>query len=300
MNQPQVFHEPSASDGNGGLKGRFYGTYDLIPVSHPSSFEVSWERSLDKRWVFSYSLKTSQNYPYLMLYHRADNALGLNGGYAWSGRGMMKFPPYGPDFIVQLRLNVTSFSPSVNLQFYMPEMAGCWKYNGLPCDGDVTTDITRYFEMVINPQAGPCGNSKSYQNCPPTHTTAAGEIIYRNDTARFPYDAYHQWCAPPDAPKDVIGPRCDAYSNPQQQELVMARPHTEWAVHGFPSKVGEGWIGDSRLWKLNVGGLTNRLYYSGDAPKERVFNSFNVGPELFQISAITWQLSDFDVLFPTN
>jgi hypothetical protein len=50
MNNPIVHHEPSKPDGNGGLKGRFYGTYDIIPhPGEPSYFEVKWTRLLDKR-----------------------------------------------------------------------------------------------------------------------------------------------------------------------------------------------------------------------------------------------------------
>jgi hypothetical protein len=299
MNQPLVYHEKSVPDGKGGLVGRFYGTYDILPTSDQSRFEVKWRRNADGRWVYSYELKTSKNYPYLMLYHRADNARGLNGGYAWSGRGIMSLPPSGNDFIVQFRLNVTHFEPIAALQFYMPEMAGCWKLDGRPCDGDVKTDVTRYAEMVINPNAGPCGNAKSHGGCPPVHTTITGEKIFRNDTKRYPYDAYHQWCLPSDAPKEIVGPRCDPYSNPQQQELIMCRPHSEWAVHGFPAKVGQGWIGDSRLWKLNVGALTSRLYFSGVEPQMRTFYSFNIGPELFRIGSIGWEISEFDVLVPS-
>ncbi len=169
--------------------------------------------------------------------------------------------------------------------------------NGEDCDGDVKTDITRYGEMVINPNAGPCGSATHNDNCPPYHITIQGEVIYKNDS-RYPFDAYHQWCAPNDAPPDVVGSRCDAYSNPQQQELNMVRPHPEWAPHGFPSKVGEAWIGDSRLWRLNVGALTSRLYFTGVEPKKRTFYSFNVGPELFQRGSIKWQVSDMDVFIP--
>jgi hypothetical protein len=68
-----------------------------------------------------------------MLYHRIDNAEGLNGGYAWSGRGMMAILPSGKDFIVQLRLNVTHFEPVTQLQFYMPEMAGMYTIFRLTC-----------------------------------------------------------------------------------------------------------------------------------------------------------------------
>ncbi|KAK2658990.1 hypothetical protein Ddye_005523 [Dipteronia dyeriana] len=54
---------------------------------------------------------------------------------------------------------------------------------------------------------------------------------------------------------------CDPYSNPQAQELVQILPHPEWAVHGYPEKKGDGWIGNSRTWELLVGALSNRLYF---------------------------------------
>ncbi len=76
--------------------------------------------------------------------------------------------PSAPDFIVRVLLNVTYFEPaSTPVQFYMPEMASCWKLNGSECDGDVSSDITRYFEFVVSPQAGPCGSAQSYADCPP-------------------------------------------------------------------------------------------------------------------------------------
>jgi hypothetical protein len=52
---------------------------------------------------------------------------------------------------------------------------------------------------------------------------------------------------------------CDPYSNPQAQEIVQLLP--EWAVHGYPTKQGDGWVGDFRRWTLDVGGLSNRLYF---------------------------------------
>jgi hypothetical protein len=54
---------------------------------------------------------------------------------------------------------------------------------------------------------------------------------------------------------------CDPYSNPQAQEIVQLLPHPEWAVHGYPAKKGDGWVGDSRTWTLDVGALSNRLYF---------------------------------------
>ena len=94
------------------------------------------------------------------------------------------------------------------------------------------------------------------------HITATGRKIYRNDTNNFPYAAYHLYCSPGNAhhleePFNL----CDPYSNPQAQEIMQILPHLEWAVHGYPSKMGEGWIGDGRTWELDVGALSSRLYF---------------------------------------
>lgn len=91
---------------------------------------------------------------------------GIDGGYASDGRGMMLSLPSGSDFVVRLLLNVTYFEPAAAVAFYMPEMAACWKLNGSACNGDVKTDITRYFEFVLSPEP-PCGSPTNYLNCPP-------------------------------------------------------------------------------------------------------------------------------------
>lgn len=72
----------------------------------------------------------------------------------------------------------------------------------------------------------------------------------------------HLYCSPPNAlnaekPFSV----CDPFSNPQPQELMQLLPHPEWAVHGYPEKKGDGWVGDPRTWILDVGALSNRLYF---------------------------------------
>jgi hypothetical protein len=114
-----------------------------------------------------------------------------------------------------------------------------------------------------------CNSPWSLNNCPPYHIDTKGTKIHRTDKKRFPYSAYHLYCSPPNAahavaPLDV----CDPYSNPQPQELVQLLPHPEWAVHGYPSKKGEGWVGDPRTWVLDVGALSNRLYfYQVNLPK---------------------------------
>lgn len=116
--------------------------------------------------------------------------------------------------------------------------------------------------MIINPDVPNFCNPTALANCPPYHTTAQGNKIYRNDTNNFPYTAYHYYCSPGNAqhlekPSGI----CDPYSNPQAQEIMQLLPHPEWAVHGYPSKSGEGWIGDPRTWELDLGALSSRLYF---------------------------------------
>ena len=122
--------------------------------------------------------------------------------------------------------------------------------------------MTRYSEMIINPATTSRCHADNLVSCPPYHVSRTGEKIYRNETSQFPYSAYHLYCSPGNAnyleePYDI----CDPYSNPQAQELVQILPHPEWAVHGYPEKQGDGWVGDSRTWVLDVGALSSQLYF---------------------------------------
>ena len=100
MNQPKVQHALSdfqVSSGEVvGLKGGFYGTYDIttdLPTTS-SQFSVEWEKDLHTgSWVLNHKLRVSEKYPWLMLYLRADTASGVSGGYPWDTRGMMKEVP---------------------------------------------------------------------------------------------------------------------------------------------------------------------------------------------------------------
>ncbi|KAA8546210.1 hypothetical protein F0562_003051 [Nyssa sinensis] len=312
MNQPLVYHNSSRvvflGDQMVSLIGGFYGTYDLdanlsTDVGKNSYFSVSWQRNLNTgSWIISHRLTTSLKYPWLMLYLRADATKGFNGGYHYSGRGIMGKLPVSPNFRVKLTLDVKHGGGS-NSQFYLLDIGSCWKNNGDPCDGDVLTDVTRYSEMIINPATTSWCRPDNLVSCPPYHVSPIGEIIYRNDTSRFPYSAYHLYCCPGNAkylekPYDI----CDPYSNPQAQELVQILPHPEWAVHGYPEKKGDGWVGDSRAWELDVGALSSRLYFyqdPGTIPAKRVWFSINVGTEIYvssQGATAEWTVSDFDVL----
>ncbi|KAK6944610.1 hypothetical protein RJ641_025712 [Dillenia turbinata] len=314
MNQPLIYHNPSRAISSGAqiftLTGGFYGTYDLDAnlsqgIGNSSYFSVSWQKNLSTGgWVFSHTLTTSSKYPWLMLYLRADATKGFNGGYHYDGRGIMRKLPESPNFKVKLTLSIKRGGGS-NSQFYLLDIGSCWKNNGDPCDGDVLTDVTRYSEMIINPETSSWCRPDNLISCPPYHVSLHGEIIYRNDTSRFPYSAYHLYCSPGNAlysekPFDI----CDPYSNPQAQELVQLLPHPEWAVHGYPTKKGDGWVGDPRTWVLDVGAISSRLYFyqdPGTKPAKRVWTSINVGTEIYVSSegeTAEWTVSDFDVLVP--
>lgn len=145
-------------------------------------------------------------------------------------------------------------------QFYLLDIGSCWKNNGKRCDGDVTTDVTRYSEMIINPQIDGVCSSKTPQKCPPYHIMPDGKKILRNDTKNFPFSAYHYYCAPGNAkyaeePYEV----CDPYSNPQPQEIIQLLPHPVWGAYGYPTNKGQGWVGDKRTWLLDTGGLSSKL-----------------------------------------
>lgn len=318
MNQPLVYHNytslVSSEDQTVSLTGGFYGTYDLDAdlskgVGKNSYFSTTWQKNLGTgSWVFSNRLTTSSKYPWLMLYLRADATEGFNGGYHYGGRGIIRKLPESPNFKVKLTLDVKSGGGS-NSQFYLLDIGSCWKNNGDPCDGDVLTDVTRYSEMIINPATTSWCRPDNLASCPPYHVSLTGEKIYRNETSRFPYSAYHLHCSPGNAnyleePYDI----CDPYSNPQAQELVQILPHPEWAVHGYPEKKGDGWVGDCRTWVLDVGALSSRLYFyqdPGTEPARRVWSSINVGTEIYVSGRGTgvtaeWTVSDFDILVPED
>ncbi|KAG5514072.1 hypothetical protein RHGRI_035470 [Rhododendron griersonianum] len=310
MNQPLLYHEPTSLSTSGTMRGGFNGTYDLgsdITSGNTgagiSYFEVIWEKKVGVgSWVFSHKLKTTKKYPWLMLYLRADATKGLSGGYHYDTRGMLKTLPESPNFKVRVRLDVKN-GGGAKSQFYLIDMGSCWKNNGAPCDGDVLTDVTRYSEMIINPKTPAWCSSSGLGNCPPFHITPNNTKIYRNDTAHFPYSAYHYYCGPGNAQYlEKPYSTCDPYSNPQAQELVQLLPHPIWAEYGYPTKQGEGWVGDARTWELDVGGLSSRLYFyqdPGTTPARRIWTSLDVGTEIFvsdKDEVAEWTLSDFDVI----
>lgn len=311
MNQPLVYHDYTKIDGGDMLKGGFYGTWEVdADVSkgneNISYFSVYWEKEVGSGgWKFHHVLKTSKKYPWLMLYLRSDATKGFSGGYHYQTRGMTKIIPESPNFKVKLRLDIKK-GGGPKSQFYLMDMGSCWKNNGDPCNGDVTTDVTRYSEMIINPETDSWCRPKNLDSCPPYHTFGNGTRVHRTD-ARYPHAAYHMYCSPGNG-KYMEEPYniCDQYSNPQPQEILQILPHPVWGEYGYPTKKGQGWVGDARSWVLDVGRMSQNLYFyqdPGTAPVKRKWPSLDVGTEIYvsNVAQVAeWTVSEFDVLIPNS
>ncbi|XP_059290091.1 uncharacterized protein LOC132043630 [Lycium ferocissimum] len=305
MNQPLIYHNYTTLQ-ESTLKGSFYGTWDLSKGANTTTsfYSVTWQKELGKgSWIFHHVLRTSTKYPWLMLYLRSDATSGFSGGYHYQTRGMSKIVPESPNFKVRFTLNVIK-GGGHNSQFYLMDMGSCWKNNGKPCDGDVTSDVTRYSEMILNPETPTWCNPDSPKLCPPYHTFPNGTRVHRNETSRFPYGAYHMYCAPGNG-EHVEQPSvpCDPYSNPQPQEILQILPHPVWGEYGYPTKKGQGWIGDPRTWELHVGRMSQSLYFyqdPGTAPAKRKWMSIDLGTEIYRDpnQVAEWTVTDFDILVP--
>lgn len=313
MNQPAFYHQPTSLSRDhdsdvATMTGGFRGTYELDSdisrgIDNVSYYEVTWKKQLRQgSWDFKHKLKTSEKYPWLMLYLRADATQGFSGGYHYNTRGMLKTLPVSPNFKVRMHLDIKQ-GGGPKSQFYLIDIGSCWKNNGNPCDGDVLTDVTRYSEMIINPETPAWCSSTSLKSCPPYHITPNNTKIHRNDTTHFPYSAYHYYCRPgnaehPEQPSDA----CDPYSNPQAQEILQLLPHPIWSEYGYPTKPGQGWVGDPTTWELDVGGLSSRLYFyqdPGTTPAKRIWTSIDMGTEIFvsdKEEVAEWTVSDFNVI----
>ncbi|KAL9236859.1 hypothetical protein vseg_011481 [Gypsophila vaccaria] len=322
MRHPTMHHHYTKLEHNNTstLSGRFFGTWDindnddndnendnLIGKRNSSYYSVTWKKEIGKgSWVFSHVLRTSKRFPWLMLYLRADAIKGFSGGYHYDTRGMIKTTNLeSPNFKVKFSLNVTK-ARGPHTQFYLMDMGSCWKNNGKPCDGDVTSDVTRYSEMILNPEVDGWCKPDQLQMCPPYHTFPDGTIVHRNDTNRYPYDAYHMYCAPGNA-QHLEDPnrKCDPYSNPQAQEIVQILPHPVWGEYGYPTIKGQGWVGDPKTWLLDVGRMSQNLYFyqdPGTTPIKRKWSSIDLGVEVYRDTGqvIEWTVSDFDIIVPSG
>ena len=129
-----------------------------------------------------------------------DVAKGEKGGVQYDGRGLMKYSAKTDiDFILQYRLNITTaYQAGEHSSFYFLNMGSCWKHNNnglkdVECDGNTTTDVTRYVLMETNPEYHVSCTVNSPFNCPRYHTFINGTVVDRNNTAYYPYDAYKEW-----------------------------------------------------------------------------------------------------------
>ncbi|KAJ8771208.1 hypothetical protein K2173_025997 [Erythroxylum novogranatense] len=312
MNMPLIYHHYTKLGGsnNKTMTGSFYGTWDLgtdfsngqIPDNGTSYFKITWKKELGTgSWVFHHLLRTSKKYPWLMLYLRSDATSGFSGGYHYETRGMSKAILKSPNFKVKFRLDVKQ-GGGPGSQFYLMDMGSCWKNDGRPCDGDVTSDVTRYSEMIINPSTPDWCTPQTVEHCPPYHTFRNGTRVHRSNNASYPFGAYHMYCAPGNA-RFLEEPftRCDPYSNPQPQEILQIIPHPVWGEYGYPTKKGEGWIGDPRTWELDVGALSKSLHFYQDPltePVERHWSSIDLGTEVYMSAdqVAEWTVSDFDII----
>lgn len=66
------------------------------------------------------------------------------------------------------------------------DIGSCWKNNENPCNGDVTSDVTRYCEMIVNPEIEPLCKSNELEQCPPYHTFSDGTRVSSNRCGKVP------------------------------------------------------------------------------------------------------------------
>nr|GMD09158.1 uncharacterized protein LOC104233692 [Ipomoea batatas] len=301
MNQPLIYHNYTTLQGPNRttLKGSFYGSWDLdsglsnIGRENASFYSVKWEKELGKgSWVFHHVLRTSRKYPWLMLYLRSDATRGFSD---------TEIAKLQSEIHPECDQGRRSKQPILLARH---DMGSCWKNNGRPCDGNVTSDVTRYSEMILNPETPSWCNPGDPKLCPPYHTFPNGTKVHRNDTANYPYQAYHVYCAPGNG-EHIESPYvpCDPYSNPQPQEIMQILPHPVWGDYGYPTKQGEGWIGDPRTWDLDVGRLSKSLHFyqdPGSVPARRKWTSIDLGTEIYKDpdQEAEWTVTDFNVLIP--
>jgi hypothetical protein len=300
------------------LDGNIPPSLPAIPtlLVNKSYLSTLWyQNTTSGSFVFYNLLVCSKSYPWLMNYARSNVADSQYGGYPYTGGGIMSSPAPAIGTNLSVKLNVLNPGEGGN-QFYLPEISGCWRLDGSPCgvDSDISKDVTRYICFVVNPAIHNACSATNQGACPPVHYKVDGTKVYRNDTKNFPYQCYLQHCYPPGSPESTA--QCDAYSNPNPQELMQILPCEEWAAHGFPVD-GQGWVGDARTWNLDVGALTARVFFSGQEPAgnvpsvlpnglppypgwNRTIISFEIGPEQLNAAGdgkfTRWEVTEWDVL----
>ncbi|KAK9929887.1 hypothetical protein M0R45_026960 [Rubus argutus] len=271
MNQPLVYHNYSrfVSNANQMLSavGGFYGTYDL---------DANLSKGIGQNSYFSVSWQKNLSTGSWIFSQR----LTTSSKYPW--------------LMLYLRSDATK-GPN-----------GGYHYDGRGMMKKLPVSPNFKVRLRLDVKRGGGANSQFYlldiggcwkNNGKPcdgnvlTDVTRYSEMIINPATTKL---------VPLEKPYDIRDP----YSNPQAQELVQILPHPEWAVHGYPEKKGDGWVGNPRTWELDVGALSSRLYSyqdPGTEPATRVWSSINVGTEIYISRAgetAEWTASEFDVLVP--
>jgi hypothetical protein len=290
-----------------------------------SYFGMEWV-TRGGRSIHRHVLRAGNDLSWLMLYTGPEAATGLKGGYEWDGRGQYSIipqsttrnasnwnPSWGKmpsnNFQVIVWTNITLWQGGPG--FYFLNMGACWKDAGIECDGDITTDVTRYLLFQIpsppgikfngeNKTAMRCGPDSEEERalCPPSHRYRNGTIVEITDTARFPFRAYHSVST---RVRDADGGfRCkhDCWSNPCDQDWVRLEPAPEWAEYGFPDTVAAAM--SPNKWTMNVGAVTSLTssLFSGITPPILEWTTLNMGPEMMGSPGVTaiWEVAESDVL----
>ncbi|KAG5037247.1 hypothetical protein JHK86_018087 [Glycine max] len=109
--------------------------------------------------------------------------------------------------------------------------------------------------------------------------TPEDKFFYRNDTANFPYLAYHYYCVPDNA-KHLEQPvsTCDPNNNPKAQEIVQLLSDPIWDACDYPTKKGDG-------CGLGIQGFGNLMLVEcldpGTPPAKRIWTSIDTQTEIF-------------------
>ena len=285
-------------------------------------FGMEWVTRGGRR-VHRHILRTGYDLGWLMLYTGPEAATGLKGGYEWDGRGQYAPTPqsttrnasswnatWGPmppnNFQVVQWVNITRWPGGPG--FYFLNMGGCWKDAGVECDGDITTDVTRYLLFQLPSPSAPaagasvdrCGPSAAGRAlCPPFHRYRNGTVVPLGDPA-FPFRAYHSASSRARALAAGGNFTCkhDCWSNPCDQDWVRIEPSPEWAEYGFPASVADAML--PTKWTMDVGAVTAQVssLFSGLTPPVLQWTTLNIGPEMQggPGAVAIWEVAESDVL----
>jgi hypothetical protein len=285
------------------------------PVS--SYFGMEWTYREGRR-IHRHVLRTGDDLNWIMLYTGPEAATGLKGGYEWDGRGQYwpaplsttrnatswdpawgKMPPN--NFQVDMWTNITLWPGGPG--FYFLNLGACWKDSGAQCDGDITTDVTRYLLFQLpapgaDAGAARCGPGAAQRAlCPALHRYRNGTEVALGEPA-FPYRAYHSVTRRERGADGAFRCKHDCWSNPCDQDWVRIEPSPEWAEYGFPATVAAGMT--PTRWVLDAGAVSAAMapHFSGTPPPLLAWTTLNIGPEMMGPpgTVAVWETAEHDVL----